>query len=429
MYRFKTFADSLISAGLVLPFLFLLGSCNPSSNEYTRGIGIYPGNPAQDYSPRLEPDPDTYRNLALLRPAYHSSSQDYNLTAQLVTDGVFTLEVPAYFTLLTNEGDVPKNEREWILDHVTGSALTVEGSSIYLEAGLEGSYNIPEITRIVINGNVSYSEEAPAGWSYELSGSRDGSLWEVLKSVRGPGLPGQDRRARFRRPPADTTAPVFDYFADFMGPRDPNEPQPSFGFNFGPRAPQRRLAETFEFDTPVSFRFYRLTLRAPSALSWSIGDFDFYNGEEQVELAPSHQFVSAWMSAGNPEEWVSVDLGSLSSFDQVKLHWIAKAASGSIQVSDDGAGWTDLAMLPEGDDMYEEISLEPEARGRYVRLLMQGASGQPIILSEMEVMGRGGLVPVPKDPPEYTANRIPLAAGNWKIQRAPFVRAKGEIIS
>ena len=48
------------------------------------------------------------------------------------------------------------------------------------------------------------------------------------------------------RPPSDTTAPAFDFFADFMGPRDPDEPQPSFSFNFGPRAPQRRLAETFE---------------------------------------------------------------------------------------------------------------------------------------------------------------------------------------
>ena len=36
----------------------------------------------------LVPDTQTYRNLALHRPAYASSSHDYNLTAQLVTDGI-----------------------------------------------------------------------------------------------------------------------------------------------------------------------------------------------------------------------------------------------------------------------------------------------------------------------------------------------------
>jgi len=57
-----------------------------SAIEYTRGVGIYPGAPGEDFSPELVPDSATYRNLALLRPAYHSSSYDYNLTAQLATE-------------------------------------------------------------------------------------------------------------------------------------------------------------------------------------------------------------------------------------------------------------------------------------------------------------------------------------------------------
>src|SRR5208337_3303443 len=56
--------------------------------EYTRGVGVYPGDPRQDFGPTLVPDASTYRNLALHRPAYHSSCYDYNLTAQLVTDGI-----------------------------------------------------------------------------------------------------------------------------------------------------------------------------------------------------------------------------------------------------------------------------------------------------------------------------------------------------
>ncbi|MCK4879395.1 MAG: discoidin domain-containing protein [Bacteroidales bacterium] len=430
MYRSLKAADCLKSVCLVLPLFFLIFSCSSSDKELTRGIGVYPGNPAENFSPELQPDQENYRNLALLRPAWHSSSQDYNLTAQLITDGLITDEVPAYFSLKTQHGDVPKNEREWVLDHVTGSAISVEGSEIFVEAGMSGNFQIPEFTGMAINGSVTYSEDKPAGWKYTVSGSLDGSSWDVLNEAKGTGLPGLERRNRFRpRPPADTTAPVFDFFADFMGPRDPNEPQPSFGFNFGPRAPQRRLRETFEFNTPVSYRFYRVALAAPSAVSWSIGDFDLLREGEEVEIAPSHQFNSAWMSAGNAKEWVYVDLGSPSTFDQINLHWVQKAASGTIQVSDDGSGWNDLAELPGNEELLDEISLEPEAKGRFVRILMNGSSPNPIILSELEVMGTGGLVPVPKKSPAVNGNRIHLAAGNWKIQRSSEIKAPGETIS
>ena len=46
------------------------------SDYYTRGIGQYPGLPAEDFSPNLKPDYDTYRNIGQLRSAYHSSSYD-----------------------------------------------------------------------------------------------------------------------------------------------------------------------------------------------------------------------------------------------------------------------------------------------------------------------------------------------------------------
>ena len=430
MYRSRIMADLLKSVRVIIALFFFLISCSSPKTELTRGVGVYPGLPAEDFSPELVADQLNYRNLALHRPAWHSSSQDYNLTAQLITDGLITEEVPAYFSLTTQNGAVPKHEREWVLDHVTGSAITIEGDNIYLEAGLGGNFQIPEITSIVLNGSVTYSEDKPAGWRYSLYGSPDGNLWELLQEKQGSGLPGQDRRNSFRpRPRRDTTAPAFDYMADFMGPRDPNEPQPSFGFNFGPRAPQRRIAETFEFEEPASYRFYRVSLSAPSAISWSVGDLNFFNEGEQVEMAPSHQFNSAWMGSGKDEEWVRVDLGSPSTFDQVRLHWIQKAVSGTIQVSDDGSAWTDVATLPENDDLLDEISLEPAAKGRYVRILMKGPSPEPIILSELEVMGTGGLVPVPKKSPGITGNRLYLAGGEWKIQRSSEVSATGETIS
>ena len=43
-----------------------------------RGIGIYPGDPDENFAPMLVPDGSSNRNLALHRPAFHSSSYDYN---------------------------------------------------------------------------------------------------------------------------------------------------------------------------------------------------------------------------------------------------------------------------------------------------------------------------------------------------------------
>src|ERR1035437_4063188 len=76
--------------------------------EYTRGIGVYPGDPKEDFSPVMAVDSATYRNLALHRPAYHSSSYDYNLTAQLVTNGIKSAALPRWISTATNDGAVPR---------------------------------------------------------------------------------------------------------------------------------------------------------------------------------------------------------------------------------------------------------------------------------------------------------------------------------
>ena len=85
--------------------------------QETRGVGIYPGNPAEDFAPSLVPEVSAYRNLALHRPAYHSSSYDYNLTAQLVTDGIKETRLPRWLATSTSQdGPAGKIEREFMLD-------------------------------------------------------------------------------------------------------------------------------------------------------------------------------------------------------------------------------------------------------------------------------------------------------------------------
>ena len=46
------------------------------AQEYTRGIGVYPGDPKEYTGPSLVSDTTAYRNLALHRPAYQSSAYE-----------------------------------------------------------------------------------------------------------------------------------------------------------------------------------------------------------------------------------------------------------------------------------------------------------------------------------------------------------------
>ena len=109
-----------------------------------------------------------------------------------------------------------------------------------------------------------------------------------------------------------------------------------------------------------------------------------------------------------------VDLGSMSEFDKVVLHWINKAVKGKVQVSDDAVQWKDAAELPGGDGLIDEIALNGKQNARYVRVLMQEpANGSRYILSEVEVMGKGGLVAQPVASPPASQGKTSLSGGTW----------------
>ena len=60
------------------------GCCKVAPNT----IGIYPGDPEENFAPALVPAGDEYRNLALQRAAMQSSAFDLEQSAQLATDGL-----------------------------------------------------------------------------------------------------------------------------------------------------------------------------------------------------------------------------------------------------------------------------------------------------------------------------------------------------
>ena len=126
--------------------LVLMAGLTLSAQDFTRGVGVYPGNPKEDFAPRMRVDRTTYRNLALHRAAYHSSSYDYNLTAQLLTDGIVETKLPRWEAVSTSQqGALKKNERQWMFDNNPVTHVVVKGPGAWVRFELLGGEGAPEL--------------------------------------------------------------------------------------------------------------------------------------------------------------------------------------------------------------------------------------------------------------------------------------------
>jgi hypothetical protein len=393
-----------------------------AAQDATRGVGVYPGDPREDFAPVLVPDVSPYRNLALRRPAYHSSSYDYSLTAQLVTDGIEETTLPRWLATTTSQGGlVPKGGREFLVDHNSSSAIDLEGPHHWVQFELGGGDTPVEIDRIELEmhprrrfpwgppaapGAPGEGQKPPAqgaGWTVTVSGSDDGQAWRELGRTTGTLEPP---------PPPPTTEDWAERFAWFRRANPTARPS----------IPLEQATRT---------RLYHIALDFTGHDSWALAEVAFFDQKRRVEVGGPYHFTSAWMPEGKGEEWVSVDLGGRCTFDRVALHWLRRAAEGSIQVSDDGSEWRDLTPLPAESGLIDDIRLPQPAQGRYVRVLMRRpASPEGYVLSELEVYGRGGVVPRAKPaPPARSDGRLDLAGGAWRLQRDSLVKADGAALS
>ncbi|MFZ0861650.1 MAG: discoidin domain-containing protein [Candidatus Sulfotelmatobacter sp.] len=376
-----------------------------TTHEFTRGLGVYPGDPREDFSPELVIDRLTYRNLALLRAAYHSSSYDYNLTAQLVTDGIKDTHLPQWVaTSTSSRGALPKTERELVLDHSRTNSVELFGPRPTLQVQIGGSTSVPEVDRIDVvvvppNGTTS------SNLSFTVSVSDDSRTWERVGTVSAP-----------------QPASVEGYPRDFARP----------GQLFFPSIPLSRACRN---------RFYQvecaISNSPPQAfyMQWRVGEIEFYSHDQRVQIGGPYRFTSAWMSAGLGEEWVYIDLGARCEFDRVKLYWIARAAEGSLQVSDDAESWRDLHTFAEEAGLVDDVKLAQPSRGRYLRvLMMRPTSSDGYILSEIEVYGRGGPIARPKRVSatrveSRLGDRLDLVGSAWRLQRLSLVNGGGQDFS
>jgi hypothetical protein len=375
-------------------------SSEASSKLYSRGIGIYPGAPDDIFAPTLVPDTSTYRNLALRRPATHSSSYDYNLTAQLVTDGIKDAQLPTWVAVSTAaDGPLPKPDREIVLDHFPPIGLSMQGSKSSVEVQISGGVAAPTVDRVAVF--VGIPKHLPSeDLRFSVSVSDHGRIWEEVASSAAPA------------------------------PQSP--------INYPPDLVRSNqlFYPSMQLNRVCTSRYYRITCELPEdgegpKPSWLFGQVEFYHGDTRVEIGGPYSFTSAWMSAGSSEEWVSVDLGARCEIDRVALYWIARAAEGSIQVSNDERTWTDVHTLNGLTGQTDDIRLARPAHARYVRVLMtRPTSPNGYILSEFEVYGRGGLIAHPAPAPKPDADgRLQLAGGAWRVERSSLIAADGNTLS
>ena len=352
-------------------------------------------------------------NIAYMRPVRTSSCFDYNLTGQLLTDGIVDSSMPPSLTVSTRDGLLPRREREWAIDGGEWTRNTLMGASNYLQ--YEWTAMSVRADRVSLRCSVAYREsEAHGGYSIRLlvpDGKRKGA-WRVAAESRGDALPGKPSRNLVNSDPNKQTT------QDLLPSRD-------------------ILMQLALPDNCRDITAMRLELSMDGAAYWTVNNIDFYNGTERVlaDVIPNSRFGSAWMSAGEGSEWAEVDLGGESSVGDVRLSWIRRPRHGAIEVSDDRKTWRRVASLPDGSRRREDrVSLGGVAC-RYVRVAMDGGSvdvartgdvpTRSYVLSELRVDGMGPWRDDVVYNNVYADGQLSLNLGDWRVCRASGVKAQG----
>ncbi|HNW58887.1 MAG TPA: discoidin domain-containing protein [bacterium] len=362
-----------------------------AAEKRSRGIGIYPGDPREDFSPSLRADARTYRNIALLRPVYGSGSYDFYLTPQLITDGVIETEMPGWLVVSSSQdGIYPRPDREKLVDRNVSTRMVFDSANFWVQIEQAGHCVLPAVDGFRFSGTVSVDtcKKEIEPWSIRVTGSSDGAGWQEIGVLSGTGLVG-DTLTGYRR-------------------------------NIYPQN-YRVFHETWRLPQPVRYSFYRAEFSSANIESWRLAEVQPMDQGEPCSIGGPYAFSSAWKSAGAQQEWLYVDLGAICAFDRIDIFWLRRAESGSILISDDARSWKKIAELPKNSAMNDVIRFDLRLRARYVRLNLNRAlsPADGYIISEMEIYGTGAPVAV-AHPQARAESRgvLPLSGGAWKLQRS-----------
>ena len=371
---------------LFLINILLLGFAS-QAQVMNRPIGQYPGNPSEYYGPTLVAN-DDYRNLALHRTVYQSSSWDFNLTSQLLTDGIVDEAAPAWLNVTTPDGPLPPHKREACIDGNEWTCNILMGGDTWLQYDWEGmSIDIDEVRMVC---TMAYREDAPQGFRIRLLTSTDGKFWLTADEWTGDSLPGEPSYRRVHS--------------------DPNK-------NSGnDLLPTRNINHSFHLKGKP-YQHLKLEIIVPAAAHWTITELKMMkNGQRTKGILPAERFVSAWRSLGNKDEWVTIDLGASATINKILLHWQEKATMYNIRVSNDNKNWQAVSVTDKTKDSLSTLDVK-KVSARYVRVNMKGG-GQPYSLREIEVWGTGGLAPQDHDQAGWQEGRWLLNGGDWRLRRA-----------
>lgn len=381
--------------------LLLQSSISLTAQDYSIGIGKYPGNPKENFSPTIRCDENTYRNIALSRPVYGSSSYDYCLTPQLLTDGVIEEKMPGWLVIQSVDEIYQRPEREKLIDRNISSRKTFPYKSFWVQIEMAGNFNLPKVNGFRFSGTVSvdtaYKKTEPL--SIKVVGSDDGKEWKDVGVFTNNKLIG-DTLTGYRRKIYPQNYRIFN--------------------------------EAFALANTVEYKFYRAEFTSNNLESWRLADFLLLNNGEPCGIGGPYNFSSSWKSLGTQKEWVYVDLGAICTFDRINLYWLKRAESGSVQISNDAKSWKTISILPMNSISKDEIILDKVYQARYVKLNLEKAASPEngYILTEFEIYGKGAPYAVAhlQAKPEKNANVI-LSGGSWKLQRSSFVKDNLETIS
>ncbi|MBO7480092.1 MAG: discoidin domain-containing protein [Bacteroidales bacterium] len=379
-------------------FLLAAALVSCTGPETTRGIGVYPGNPAE-YDGPVPTENKLYRNLALHRAAWHSSSYDYNLTGHLVTDGIVSAESPFTVDVLANGELVENRLKERLFDDNT-TGITVPGKA---DAGLV--FNFSEgVTAEVI----SFEGRCRLLAGSTLPRNFTPTLSAVLENGTQVDLPLQPSNPTIHEGGGSQNVSVLEGLTGkTMQPR--NGSSNVLNFSYMANLPEGKVSSLL------------ISLGTDAAREWDFTEMNFYVNGREVSMLPSERFVSAWMPAGADGGYVTVDLGATSKFDKCVIRWAGgTSASGHIEISDNGKDFRQIAGIRKGDS---EISVHH--KGRYVRLCLDAQAA----VSEFEVWGHGGQDFKFQEPKTASGDTLELSRGFWRLQRASQVHERGEIVS
>ena len=197
--------------------------------------------------------------------------------------------------------------------------------------------------------------------------------------------------------------------------------------------PARVLNERIRFQIPIQTQHIRLLFEMEGSAHWDIREVQFLDADlNLVDVMPSTHFSGMWISEGGGEQWLYTDLGKPLHICQVNFDWYQAPKQGSIDVSDDAMSWRRVADLPDNvSSGRSTISINATyLRARYVRVSMTkaGLAGY-YALREMEVCSDLIHDNYPHREAGLSEGRYYLSGGNWLLQRASEVEAKGEAIA